>query len=155
MLRYLFSLVIIFSLLFSLQSCVSTDCASDQLRFSLVGFTDKEADSIILRKFVKDGNLNAPVDSAILDIRFNRSNDTLNIGSQLVNIQITSGYDYEFEFPVAGKRYHLTEIVEKKLEQKKSIFNNTKGLCVNPFTSLKVDNVLHIPAHSNLFYLRK
>jgi hypothetical protein len=142
-------------ILFFLQSCSKTDCISDELRFSLIGFTDREADSILLRKFVKGGNFNVPVDSAYLDIEFRRSNDTLNVSSRLVNIPITAAFDYEMYFPVAGKTYRLTEINEEKTEQKKSIFNNTKELCINPVTVLKINNIIIVPPFLNHFYLHK
>lgn len=139
----------------SMQSCVKTDCISDELRFSLIGFTDQEADSIFLRKFVKGRIFTMPVDSAYLDIDFRRSNDTLNIARRLVNIQITADFDYEMYFPFSGKTYRLTEINEEKSEQKKSVFKNTKELCINPITSLKIDNSITTPSYFNHFYLHK
>ncbi|MBI5856703.1 MAG: hypothetical protein HZB42_03550 [Sphingobacteriales bacterium] len=137
------------------QSCVRTDCANGELYFSLVGFTDHESDSIILRRFSKGNNFNLPLDSALLNIGFKRSHDTLNISYRLVNMQITSGYDFEFYFPVAGKTYRLTEITEEKSEQKKSLFNNTKEMCINPITHLKINGAIAYPNTANHFYLTK
>lgn len=140
---------------FSTLSCTNTDCISDELRFSLIGFTDIEADSILVRKFIKGGNFNMPVDTAYLDMGFQRSNDTLKVVNRVVNMQITTGFDYEMYFPTAMKTYRLTDIYEEKAEQKKSIFRNTKEQCINPILSLKVNNNIVIHPHFNLFYLHK
>lgn len=137
-----------------LQACTKTDCADAELHFGLVGFSDHEADSIILRRFTKNSGFTSLVDTARLDIGFKRSNDTLGIASQLVNLQMTSGYDFEFYFPVAGRSYRITEINEEQSEQRKSIFNNTKELCINRVTSLKVNGNVLRPDY-NLFYLTR
>lgn len=147
--------IIIPFILLTAQSCIRHDCASDELRYSLIGFSDQDASSIILRRFAKGTNFNTKIDTSIQDIDFKRNNDTLNMVRRVVNMQITSGYDYEFYFPLSGNTYRLTEINEEKTEQKKSFLNNTKELCINPIISLKVNGALVYPPYYNHFYLRK
>lgn len=149
------SIIISLAISLIINGCTTTDCISDGLRFNLINFTDQEASIIILRKYSKSSNFNALLDTAKLTMGFARFGDTLQVVSRTGNTQITAEYDYEIVFPVAAKTYGLTEIVEKKSESRKSIFKNTKEICVNSITNFKLNGVSMVPDWSNSFYLRK
>lgn len=135
-------------------SCSTTECANSRLHFSLIGFTDQEASNIILRRFEKGNNFQLAKDTAILDINFNRINDTLKVASQIVKMEITSSYDFELYLPLASKTFRITEITEPYAEQRKSIFNNTKELCGKAITSCSINGV-NKNIDSNTLYLTK
>jgi hypothetical protein len=125
-------------LVLSVTSCES-ECAIANLRFSLVGFSDSEADTIILRRFLKN-NSSTPMDTfAFKQIMFNRNNDTLEMAGIPVDSYFESNYNYEIFFPEGGKLFTISDIVEDKKTRNKSLFSCTKEYCSNAITGYTVN----------------
>ncbi len=136
-----------------ITSCSEHPCASPDLQYRLIGFSDADVDTIILRRFTK-GTPNQ-IDSFVFDpgnpIRFNRFGDTLIMSSFLSTALIQSVNDYQFFFPGASKTITVTEINEEKTNGRR------KGdlICVNPVTTCKIDGIVS-PVHFAFFiYLRR
>ena len=69
-------------LLFAFFSCTYPCAPSDGLQIQLVGFTQQEADIIILKTYEKGKEFAAQIDSLVIDsnvTRYRQSNDTLII----------------------------------------------------------------------------
>jgi hypothetical protein len=128
-------------------SCGTYPCAeAGGLRISPVGFTDAERDTVVVRKFLKNGIFSIPADSFFISAAnadFIVSHDTANMVSSVGLLRLVSKYDYEIYLPGANRLYRITEINEPQQEGKKnSIFNNNKLLCGNTIQSYKQDGQL-------------
>ncbi len=114
-------------------------CVVPELYFSLIGFSDTEADTIILRRFEKN-NSSTPIDTfAFHQLVINRSNDTLEIASMPVNLSLRTEYNYEIYFPEGGRLITVTNIIEEKRSSNKGLFNCNKEQCLNGITGYTVD----------------
>lgn len=141
-----------------LYSC-SCPCAKAELTFGLVGFSDSEADTIILRKFNKNSNFTSLKDTVAFwvdEIRFDRSNDTLLPVAYTSDAVLESAFDYEFYFPQSQSLFRISEIKEEKEEQNCGIFSANKVGCSNVITSCKINNTTFVmPGVLSGIYLRK
>lgn len=137
------------------MGCGSTPCSPGNLSFGLVGFTDPESRDIIVRRFSKGRNFSARIDTFNFQAAFTRSNDTLEVSSLTGHVSLLSNYDYEIYFPVANRLYRMTAINEIISEQKHSIFNPKKDLCINEITDLTINNQFTRTVRFNRFYLVK
>jgi hypothetical protein len=126
------------------KPCVCNN--SDGLRLLLIGFTNEESDTIIVRKFKKTGNFSEKIDSTLLDsklISFQRSNDTLSIASQTGNNNLLSSYDYEVVLPAATKTFRIGNINEESIKTTcGGIFSMDRRLCINPIKSYKINDLI-------------
>jgi hypothetical protein len=135
-----------------LISCGEHPCSKASLAYHLVGFSDAEADTIILRRLNK--NSTVIKDSFVFNpsnpIRFNRSGNTLEMAAYPSHALLTSDHDYQLYFPRASRTVAVTEINE--VQSYGSKLENTN--CVNDITGCKIDNVstpvnftaiIHIP----------
>jgi len=151
--RFVIGLVLISLLL----ACKEYPCAKAFLNFRLVGFSEAEADTIILKRFTK--NQSAPLDSFIFDVnnpvRFIKFGDTLYPNQYPPTLLMQSDLDYELVLPGATRFFRITEIREEQVYTKKDLFGSVSD-CVNQLTSLKVDGqpvtAIEFP---NSVYLRK
>ena len=151
---YIIFILLISSFLFSCKNC---PCIKAQLKFDLIGFSDAEADTIILRRFDINGNFNMPKDSFVLDNnRYARFNDTLKLVAFSGNALLESDFNYELFLPAAGSLVRITEINEvKSFQNCGGIFATDKVACVNEIKSCKV-NGLTVPIyHFNNLYIHK
>jgi hypothetical protein len=137
-------------------SC-QTPCVKGDLRYKLVGFTDAEASTIILKRFQK--NSTVVKDSFVFNpanpIRFERFADTLFMIAYTSNALLYSENDYQLIFPAAGKTVTITEIEEEQQYMTKSIFNLTKKGCGNVINSCKIDGQFTKPAFPGLISITK
>jgi hypothetical protein len=137
-------------------SCSSTPCASGSFHFGLIGFTQAEADTIMVRRFFPGNNFTNVTDSFMLQPGLRVQQDTLEITSLTIPASfLSAGYEYQLIFPSAGRTIRLTDIKEEKREVKHSIFSNVKIGCENPITGMKADGVSLRPAGFNNFYFSR
>lgn len=154
----LFKKILVFLLMIVLFSCGEYPCIKADLKFNLIGFSDQESDTIILRRYQK--NSTVLKDSFVFNpanaIRFARFGDTLFTIAYTSNALLQSDYDYQLFFPEARRMISITEINEvQSYSKKKGLFNNTKEGCVNSIVSCSVDAVLTSVIFPNQVYLRK
>jgi hypothetical protein len=134
-------------------SCSDYSCTKASLIFGLTGFSDTEADTIIIRRFEKNDNINVK-DSFLIDhISFNRNNDTLKMGAFPSTATLESDFNYELFFPETGKLIRITDIQEEQLEKKRGLFNSSKVGCENRITSYKKDGQISTSIEYNLTYI--
>jgi hypothetical protein len=115
--RIFLTLLIIFVL--SAASCSDYPCSKAELQFGLVGFSNAESDTIILRRFTKIGTGSVLIDTFLLtNIWFQRSLDTLRMVGFPGSALLQSDYNYEIFFPAAAKLIKVSDIVEEQLYMK-------------------------------------
>lgn len=142
--KYTFvSLILLLTIIIS--SCGESPCVKTELRYSLIGFSDAESDTIIIRRFTK--NTSQLTDTVLFDeanaIRFSRSNDTLTMGAYSSAALLESNYDYQLYFPQPNKVFNITDIFEEQLfEKNKGIFNTKKIICANRINSCMLNGQL-------------
>lgn len=139
-------------------SCYEYPCSKAELSFRLIGFTDAESDTIIMRRFEK--NNTAIKDSFVFSpanpIRFTRFADTLVMTAYTSAALMQSDYDYQLIFPVAGRIISITEFREEQSYRKKrDHFSSTKEGCVNIVKECKIDGVWSGVSFPNIVYLKK
>lgn len=150
--------ILLFFLLSLLMACGDYPCAKASLTYRLIGFSDAETDTIVLRRLQK--NSLVVKDSVVFDpsngIAFERFVDTLIMVAYPGNALMESDHDYQVYFPGAGRTIHVTEIREEQSYGKKSgPFNTRKDLCGNEITSCKVDGLPAGFLFFNSIYLKK
>lgn len=152
--RLLLYLAIIFVL--SVTSC-EKPCTKAQAVFSLIGFTDSEADTIILRKFAKSSSFSIPLDTALLDIRFNRSHDTLKAVSFTGDAILVSDYNYQVFFPESSQLITITDIIENENTATEGLLSCTKkDACMNNISGYTINGQFNpIDNKFDLIYLKK
>ena len=97
-------------------SCGHYECSKAEMRFGLVGFSDAESDTIILRRFEKNGGGFVLKDTFLLsNIWFQRNLDTLEMVGFPGSALLQSGYNYEIFFPAAPKLITVTDVKEEQL----------------------------------------
>lgn len=154
---YIFCFIIFVTVI--IASCGEYPCAKSALHYSLIGFSDAESDTIILRRFTK--NTLSLKDTFFFDegnpLRFRRSNDTLSMVAISSTALLESNYDYQLFFPQAGKIFAISEIQEEQLYQKNTtIFNTKKVGCLNKITSCRVNGLLvNFTGYNEPVYLRR
>ena len=150
-----FILFLTLIIVLSITSC-EKQCINANLRFGLVGFSDTEADTIILRRFTKNDPLN-PQDTFILtQILFYRQNDTLDIAGIPGEYYLESKYNYEIFLPAVGELFTVSDILENKETMTKGLFNCTKEACVNTITGYTVNGQFsNSILYQEFIYLKK
>ena len=151
------SLIFLFVFLLLFSSCKECPCSKAELKFDLVGFSDTEADSIVIRQFDRNGNFNTKRDSFLIDhAGFIRFVDTLKMVAFPGNALLESRFDYEIFFPASNSLYRITEINEQMSTQRcGGLFGVEKVGCINPINSFKLNGNLLIPHFPNDFYISK
>ncbi|MBY0476071.1 MAG: hypothetical protein K2Q24_00350 [Chitinophagaceae bacterium] len=141
-------------LLFVLASCNYPCAPSDGLQMELVGFTQLEADTILLKKFEKGSDFTRAIDSLIIDsniTRYGLVNDTLKLEYSLGTTKLLSKYDYRISIPPTNSIYVITEINEPQKEGRQS---TRKIMCGNSIQSCKI-NGTETPLRFERLYLKK
>jgi len=146
------------SFLVFLGACGDYPCTKAELNYRLIGFSDAESDTIILRRLQK--NSLTVQDSFVFDpsnpIRFVRFGDTLFMVAYTSDALMQSDHDYQLYFPGAARTVHITDIMEKQSYGKNpGPFNSKKVGCVNEITSCKMDGQSAILFFPNGIYLNK
>jgi len=141
------------------SSCGEYPCAKAELGYNLIGFSDAESDTIVIRRFQK--NSAVIIDSILFNennpVRFHRYGDTLVMAAFLSTALLQSDFDYQLFFPGAVRMFTITDINEVQSYGKNSgPFNTSKIGCGNQISGCKVDgqpvNTINFP---NTIYLRK
>jgi hypothetical protein len=140
-------------------SCGEYPCAKADLRYRLIGFSDVESDTIILRRLQKNNSVikDSFVFNETNPIRFSRFGDTLIMVAYLSDALLQSDFDYQMFFPGPGRLFRITDINEVQSYGKNSgPFNTSKVGCGNVISGCKVDgqpaNTTNFP---NTIYLKK
>ena len=146
-------LVLIISLSAIFFSCSEYQCSKADLRFGLIGFSNAEADTIVLRRFDKTGNFNSPIDTFLLtNINFNRRSDTLEMVAFPGTALMQSDYNYQVYFPGSATLIKVTEINE---EQRSIRLGLTDKIgCINFIISCKLNDQV-TPVSNNDVYIKK
>lgn len=152
--RFIIFLLILFAL--PVTSC-EKQCIKAEIDFALIGFSDAEADTIVLRRFEKNGSFAQPKDTVLLDnIQFSRRNDSLQIAAIAGYHYLTSDYNYQLFFPGASTVLTITDILENKNTMTKGLFNCTKEACINQITGYTINGQFsNSVVNNNLIYLKK
>jgi hypothetical protein len=124
------------------------------LRYNLVGFSDAESDTFIIRRFTRNSSSIKDSIPQYDAVRYNRSGDTLNMVAYLSDVLLQSDYDYQLFFPGANKTFALTEINEDFQNGGGGFTGNGEPMCGNPIISCKVDGQ-NIPLSFSTLYLTK
>lgn len=153
-----YSILILVLTFILLASCGQHPCAKGELRYHLIGFSDAEADTIILRRFPKNSTILA--DSFVFNetnpIRFVRVSDTLVMPFYITTGLLQSDYDYQLYFPGAARFFNITNIEEEQLYGTRSGFINTSAGCTNIIKGCTADGILvNAVVFPNAIYLRK
>jgi hypothetical protein len=152
----LIALPFVISFLYILNSCTTTPCFTGSFNFGLKGFTQAEADTILVRRFFRGSNFNNLADSFLLTPGYRIQQDTLEITSlSIPDSYMNAAYDYQLVFPGIPKTIRLTEITEVNREIKHSVFNNVKVGCENSITGMNADGVPLQSAGFNNFYFSR
>ena len=157
MYRYL-SILIPVLLFILFASCSQHPCAKADLSYRLIGFSDAEADTIVLRRLQK--NTSSVLDSFIFNetnpIRFARFTDTLIMTSYSSTALLQSDYDYQLYFPGAARLISITGIQEEQSYGTRSGLFGSTGGCINVIAGCTVDGVpVTAVVFPNSIYLRK
>lgn len=129
-------------LIIVVSSCGEYPCVDTELSYAVVGFQDNEAETFILKRYLK--NTPTLIDSTIFDeanpVRFSRQGDTLRMVTYSSDAFLESDVDYEIAFPNISKTFKVSDIVqEQSYAKKKGLFGNTKEQCVNTISSCKIN----------------
>lgn len=126
---------ILLALIIVNASCSDYPCTKADLRFGLVGFSDTEADTIIIRRFEKQGSGSVLKDTFLFSNIFYRSQDTLSMGGVPSTASLQPEYNYEIKIPGAARLMTITNIIEEqrfiKPSGKVGCINNIKGYTLN------------------------
>lgn len=136
------------------NSCGSYPCITGELQFGLIGFTDAEADTMIIRRFVI--NSSQQKDSFFInDNAYTRYSDTLKIVASSSAVVLSPEYDYQIYFPGPDKLLKISNITEEQQSIRKDI-GCTKEGCMNRITGYTVNDVrVNIISGYNRTYFRK
>ena len=141
-------------LLFAFFSCTYPCAPSDGLQIQLVGFTQQEADIIILKTYEKGKEFAAQIDSLVIDrnvTRYRQSNDTFIITASTSTARLLSKYDYLIRIPSTNSVFYITEMNEPQQEGRKSRY---KVMCGNSIQSCKINGAA-TPIRHDYLYLKK
>ena len=155
--NYCVYILSLFILSVTFLSCKECPCSRAQLKFDLIGFSDSEADTIILRRFDLNGNFNLLKDSFLLNNnRYARFNDTLKLVAYTSDALLESNYNYEIFFPATGGLYRVFEINEAiSYQDCGGIFATNKVGCLNDIKSCNVNGVVATIHPFNNIYIHK
>lgn len=139
-------------------SCGEYPCGKADIPFALVGFSNAETDTIILKRFAKNNGI--LVDSFFFDesdpVRFSRKNDTLLMTAYPSTVLLQTDFDYQVNFPGAGKLFTITDITEQQRYGKKRLFNNAQPFCGNSISSYAVNGVTtDLTGRQSIIYLSR
>jgi len=138
-------------------SCKECPCTPAELRFDLIGFSNTEADTFIIREFEPNGNFSIKKATFLIsNPAFARFNDTLRIVAVPGTSLLKSQFDYEIFFPGSNSLFRITEINEQRSTQNcGGIFSTDKVGCYNTIKSLKINGTVIDPWPFNSFYIHK
>ncbi len=95
------------------SACGDYPCSKAELQFGLIGFSDAASDTIIIRRFDKNGS--RLVDTFLIaNIVFERNQDTLNMKIFPGTAILQNDYNYEIVLPGATALFKVTDIREEQ-----------------------------------------
>lgn len=135
-------------------------CEDPRLSFSPVSFANNEADSIVIRRFIKNSNYLQPRDTMLADpgsVGFHRNGDTLVPAYFKPEILLSAVFDYELYFPATGSLFRIDNInTEHHTMHCGGLFSMDKTFCVNSLLSFRLNGQVIQPGPlTNTVYLRK
>lgn len=151
-----YTLFVLTGFVFVLYSCGEYACSRAGLRFGLVGFSEADADTIIIKSFEKN-NPGVMIDSVHLSgILFTRSNDTLDMVAFPATALLESRYDYQITFPGSAETLFVSGIEEEqRYLKKKGIFGSTKEGCENRVMAYRLNGQLKtVPRFNDTYFSR-
>jgi hypothetical protein len=151
------SLLIVISLAAACGS--ECPCADPSLSFSPVSFANNEADSIVIRRFIKNSNYLQLRDTLLADpgsIGFNRHGDTLEPAYYKPEILLSPVFDYELYFPATGSIFRIDNINTEHHTMHCGGFSMDKTFCINSLLSFRLNGQVIQPGPlTHTVYLSK
>ena len=136
------------------NSCYNYPCITGELRFGLIGFTDADADTMIIRRFVKNSGQQKN-SFFINDNVYRRYADTLKIVASTSAVVLSPEYDYNIYFPGPDKLLKISAITEEQRSIRKNM-GCTKEGCINRITGYTINDVrVNIISGYDRTYFRK
>ena len=127
-------LPLLITLITAASSC-SMECSSGTGIINFVGLTEADLDTVVYRRFAKGSDFNELLSSDTLQgllARIQGSDTTAPYG----NMDFAPGFDVECRVPATGQVFHITEVRERQTSRSR----RSKTLCINPITSVRVDD---------------
>ena len=126
--------------------CYTLQCQKINMAVSFISFSSSELDTIVFRRYQVNSSYQVLLDSVFVEpfklpSTFIRD-DTAHLftaGSEA--FQVGSTFDYEIWIPGANKLVRVSDIIEKKSEQK-VCFSLDRTQCYNEITQYKIDGLL-------------
>jgi len=137
----------------TLYGCQTVTCISSNLTFELIGFSEAEADTLIVRRYIKGDGFTVLKDASLSSVNYIKKNDTLIVSFVKGGYYFDSRSDYQVYLPGAGKQYSITEINEEVVERKYIFFVAAKPSSCNT-KSLKINGQI-VALKNNIFYPKK
>ena len=147
-------LVYILCLLLLLGSCSYPCGKSSGLRINFVSYQPAELYNFSVSRYEKGTNFSQLLNTVSFDsaqLRFQQSNDTLNLAYFSSNAVLPSDFDYKIFIPSTNSTYAITDLKEP---QETGIKNGQKVYCMNQIVSCKVNGTDRTISYEAL-YLKK
>jgi hypothetical protein len=113
----------------------------ENLHPNFVSFTPAETDTIILKRYSKNGTFLQVLDSATFTegdgYRIEQKGDTISFPIRLSSFSLNPNFDYILSLPAANSRFRISDIDKEQIQDDCS----GKTQCVNPARSLKINGV--------------
>lgn len=137
----------------SLLASCKRPCSDHYLTPAFIGYSVSELDTLIIRRFKKDGNFFPVIDTAIITnnhyvASYNTSNDTT-----IVNVNVISGvynyvspdHDWQIYIPSRNQTISISNIVSPQNDM--SCFGDC--WCANPINSFLQNGQLTVPPYNH------
>ena len=150
-----FKLAPILLAIFCFTSCGKCDCIDENISPNFINYDSLETDTIIIRKYAKNTNFTALIDTAFFDdkssFRIKLHDDTLSFPYHVGNFSISVNYDWIFFLPSINRAIRISDIVSEKTSMP---CGTGKVQCVNPIESLNIYGLISNAEDYN-FYISK
>lgn len=125
-------------------------CSIPTLTPQFIGFAVAELDTVIIKKYPKDGDRNTAIDSVVWvpgqNAQANVTNDSIVIYSTPINYFIQPDFDWQIVLPSVSQQYWIDQInyTPRTISCGYGIFSMDKfGCnCVSPLVSARLNNQL-------------
>lgn len=147
--KYIFLLITVGSLA---SCCRTEDCETGYLNIATINFSIQQSDTFIVRRYKVNTNFNLLVDTLLLARNINcfYTDQGLDTSFVIINesnpFRLNTGFDYILYFPATNTLRKISDITERKNQQKICATSNGKR-CYNDITSYKVDGILNNNFH--------
>ncbi len=147
-------LLVIGFISFGFAACNKCRCIDSDLSPNFILFDTSEVDTIIIRKYSKNGNFNNLIDTSFFDSKtsfgIKKNSDTVSFPYRVGNFSINADYDWKLYLPSINRTIAITDIISEKT----SMPCSGKTQCINSIESLKIDGTVYHPVFYNFYITR-